>query len=101
MEARRFFQPVSDRKAKSRVIRALGVDLRHARHVKLAQSVKDAARLLGLVSLGAEVMDDAPRKQRAVFGKADNARALLRMACDIVGAFSPSPVTTVTGAFGA
>ena len=75
MEPRRLFQPVSDGQTQPGIVRALGIDLRHVRVVKLPQGVKDPPRLLRLVPFGPQRVGHAVGEQFYVLVKADDAAA--------------------------
>ena len=80
MEPRRLFQPVPDGQTQPGIVRALGIDLRHVRVVKLPQGVKDPPRLLRLVPFRPQAVGNAIGKQLRILVKADDTSA----GCDLL-----------------
>ena len=80
MEPRRLFQPVSDGQTQPGIVRALGIDLRHVRVVKLPQGVKDPPCLLRLVPFRPQAVGNAIGKQLRILVKTDDTSA----GCDLL-----------------
>ena len=86
METRCFFQAVAHRKAETRVIGALGIDMGDIRAVEPPQRVKHTVRLLGGVLRRAEGLQGVRLKLFPQLLKADDALLRLHHSLNIRGA---------------